>query len=162
MAKINLKAYRHRVPIHNSLLLADRQQEMNQLFNITMLLGRKSNQVNDSTNNIVATLEQARQSEKEEDYDKFSRIEKKIENNLTYISISVDNTDTGSIVNYNGIMENCNFFDIEDELVTLNAWWWRWSKKTLEEILFYIFLNLQSSVTFFLFTDKRKTILLNF
>lgn len=121
MAKINLKAYRHRVPIHNSLLLADRQQEMNQLFNITMLLGRKSNQVNDSTNNIVATLEQARQSEKEEDYDKFSRIEKKIENNLTYISISVDNTDTGSIVNYNGIMENCNFFDIEDELVTLNA-----------------------------------------
>lgn len=35
-------------------------------------------------------------------------------------------------------------------------------KKTLEEILFYIFLNLQSSVTFFLFTDKTKRFYLIF
>lgn len=109
MAKINLKAYRNRVPNNSLLMMGDRPQEMNQLFNITMLLGRKSNNNNNNHND-----------EQQED-DKFSRIEQKIENNLTYISISVDNTDTGSIVNYNGIMENCTFFDIEDELVTLNA-----------------------------------------
>lgn len=113
MAKINLKAYRNRVPNNSLLMTADRQQEMNQLFNITMLLGRKSNNNNND--------EQQETANDGEDSDKFSRIEKKIENNLTYISISVDNTDTGSIVNYNGIMENCNFFDIEDELITLNA-----------------------------------------
>lgn len=115
MAKINLKAYRNRIPNSSLLLMGDRPQEMNQLFNITMLLGRKSN------NNRQDTQDKEAHHEEGGDDDKFSRIEKKIENNLTYISISVDNTDTGSIVNYNGIMENCTFFDVEDELVTLNA-----------------------------------------
>lgn len=146
MAKINLKAYRNRLPnassMQNLLMMGEQQQqqqqqEMNQLFNITMLLGRKNNNNNrnkDTTTSNNATREDddddehGRTTTERYDDEKFSRIEKKIENNLTYISISVDNTDTGSIVNYNGIMENCTFFDIEDdEIATLNAW----SKKKL-------------------------------
>lgn len=124
MAQINLKAYRHLAsssPRQSLTMMEDRQEEMNQLFNITMLLGRKSNCSNFTNNNNynTASIDELQKTEESEDSDKFSRIEKKIQNNLTYISISVDNTDTGSIVNYNGIMENCNFFDIEDE--TINA-----------------------------------------
>uniref|UniRef100_A0A336MJX7 CSON000881 protein n=1 Tax=Culicoides sonorensis TaxID=179676 RepID=A0A336MJX7_CULSO len=95
--KMNINTYRRQCLPHNFTLINDTQQEMNQLFKITMFLGRK----NSSDNNLNCTNRQV--TTNMNNYDKFNKIEEKINNNLTYINIHVDRADTGSTVFHNSV-----------------------------------------------------------